>query len=138
MRIININTNEKDIDMRTDGLKMLDEGNASEGSIWDYFQKEPTMTGEEIADELGQTRQNVSRILKKVLGRTISTVKRQEPDKDWFDSAIYVAKIMGVDFSIEMEVKKFFTLFPPTMKKLIENDARSRMDAGCRRLSIMQ
>ena len=132
--MIIINTNGKDTGM---DIQMLDEGNASEGSIWDYFQKEPTMTGEEIAEELGQTRQNVSRILKKILARSIAMVRRTDPKKGWFDSAVQVAKIMGVDFSIESEVKKFFTLFPLRIKKLIEDDARSRLEAGKRRLSIL-
>jgi len=117
-------------------LKMLDDGN-SEGHIWDYFQKEPIMSGEEIAEEMVQTRQNVSRILKKIFGQTYHMIERLEPEKTPFQIAVHMSKVLGVDFSIETEVKKFFRLFPPEQKKLIEEDGTKRMEDGARRLSIM-
>ena len=41
--------------------------------------------GEEIAEDMKQTRQNVSRILKKVFEQTYKKVKRWEPDKSPFE-----------------------------------------------------
>ena len=128
---------ESEMDMNEiSELKMLDDG-TNEGHIWDYFQKEPIMSGEEIADEMVQTRQNVSRILKKIFGQTYHMIERLEPEKSPFHIAVHMSKVLGVDFSIETEVKKFFRLFPPEQKKLIEEDGQARMEAGTRRLSIM-
>jgi hypothetical protein len=118
-------------------IRMVDDSGDDNGSIWDYFQKEPIASGQEIAEELNYTRANVSRILKKIFGETYHVVERSDPEKGPFEIAVHISKMFGVDFSVEMEVKKFFRLFPPEQKKLIESDGTARMEAGIRRLSIM-
>ena len=115
-----------------ENLQMVDDSIGP--NIWDYFQKESPMSGEEIADELGQTRQNVSRILKKIFGQTYYMVKNDEPEKSPFEIAIQMSRIFGLDYSMETEVKKFFRLFPPEIKRQIKKDGKYRMESGKRRI----
>lgn len=115
-----------------------DDWQPESNNIWHHFQKLPPMSGEEIADDMKQTRQNVSRILKKIFAQTYKRISRLERDKSPFEIAMYISQLFGVDFSIKTEVKKFFRLFPPGIKELIEKDGTARMEAGQRRLSIMR
>lgn len=117
-------------------LEMLENGPCIH-NIWEHFWKLPPMTGEEIAQEIGQTRANVSRILKKIFGNTYNMVHTWEPELSPFEIAIHMAKIFGVDFSLETEVKKFFRLFPLDIKELIEKDGNNRMENGKRRMAIV-
>lgn len=107
------------------------------GSIWDHFQKVKPKSGEEIAEDLKQTRANVSRILKKIFGQTFYMIKNEEPELGPFEIAVHIAKMFGVDFSVEKEVKKFFTLFPPDIKELIKQDGTQRHIDGLRRLAAL-
>ncbi len=118
-----------------ENLEMLAEARVH--NIWDYHVKLPTMTGEEIAQEMNQTRANVSRILKKVFTNTFHMVGRWEPELSPFEIAVHMAQMFGVDFSLETEVKKFFRLFPLYLKELIEDDANSRHKNGKRRMAIV-
>jgi len=86
-------------------------------------------TGAEVAKELGITRQAVSNTLKRAMKKVF--LEFQKVDKSWdaFETAVAMSQgfsdlVMGSD---EVELKKFFRLFPPDIKKRIEQDAEKRM-----------
>lgn len=80
------------------------------------------MNGEEIADKLGVTRQNVSNLLKRGMKKVyLATCKL---DRSWtpFQVAAVITQMFNV--TAQEDISKMFTLFPPTIKRLIENDAK--------------
>lgn len=83
------------------------------------------MTGAEIARELNISRQAVSQALKRGLGKIFDELKKQNKDMDAFEVAIGIAN--GLDVVDEKEYEKFFRLFPPAVRKEIEEAARTRM-----------
>jgi hypothetical protein len=119
-----------------DKIEMLEDGPCIH-NIWEHFYRLPPMTGEKIAQELGQTRANVSRMLKKIFKNTYDMVHIWEPSYSPFDIGVHMAQMFGVDFSLDTEVKKFFRLFPLDLKELIENDGKDRMENGKRRMAIV-
>lgn len=97
--------------------------NSYEGAdIFNFFQKEHTMTGEEIADELNCTRQNISRILKEVMFKVFKKIQRINRGKTPFEVATIMLEMLGVNQREENEIVKFFTLFPPKLRTEIEED----------------
>lgn len=93
-------------------------------SIWDYFKKEPQMTGAQIAKELNVTRMNVSQMLKRAMAKLYAEMCKEEPEMDPFERAVQLSKILGVNFSDETEMKKFYKLFPLSIRKKINEDAQ--------------
>jgi len=81
------------------------------------------MSGEEIAKELGVTRQAVSNILKKAMDKMLTGIMK-ETGLGAFESASALAEFLQVD---EDDYNNFFRLFPPKTRKTIEDDAKSRM-----------
>jgi len=81
------------------------------------------MTGAAIAKELNITRQAVSNTLKRALDKAFIEAKKM--DKTWsnFDAAVVLSQIFGVEQDSEEELKKFFKLFKPATRKMIEQDA---------------
>jgi hypothetical protein len=77
------------------------------------------LSGTEIADELKVKRQNISQILKRALRKAFHFIKRSDPSMTPFEIACYLGMMFRVDRS-ELEMKKFFKLFPPDIKKLIQ------------------
>jgi len=88
------------------------------GSLWE------SMTGAEIAKELGITRQAVSNTLKRAMKKMFIAMKKENPDMSDFDVAVSLQIGLGVD---DVDVKKFFKLFPPDVRKKIEASAKSMM-----------
>jgi len=86
-------------------------------------------TGSEIAKELNITRQAVSNTLKRAMKKAFLEFKKI--DKSWDDFETAIAMSQGFSDVItsddEVELKKFFRLFPPDIKKRIEKDAEKRM-----------
>lgn len=81
-------------------------------------------TGAEIAKELGITRQAVSNTLKRAMAKVYAETRKLE--KGW--TPFEVAAAMSIIFNVEeIEIAKFFKLFPPKIRKEIENDALKRM-----------
>jgi hypothetical protein len=76
------------------------------------------MNGQEIANELGISRQSVSNTLKKGLVKVYKAMK-MENNTGPFETAVSIAVGFGVD---NQEYKKFFKLFPPAIRKEIEAD----------------
>ena len=88
------------------------------GSLWE------SMTGAEIAKELGITRQAVSNTLKRAMKKMFISMKKDNPDMSDFDVAVSLQVGLGVD---DVDVKKFFKLFPPDVRKKIEASAQKVM-----------
>ena len=81
------------------------------------------MTGTEIANELGISRQAVSNTLKRGLKKLYDTLKK-ENGTGAFETAVNIAIGFNV---VDDEYKKFFKLFPPAVRKEIEADASKLM-----------
>jgi len=88
------------------------------GSLWE------SMTGAEIAKDLGITRQAVSNTLKRAMKKMFIAMKKENPDQSDFDVAVSLQIGLGVD---DVDVKKFFKLFPPDIRKKIESSAKNMM-----------
>jgi hypothetical protein len=93
--------------------------------IRDYIKQEENsfsiteqMNGQEIANELGISRQAVSNTLKKGLVKVYKAMK-MENNTGPFETAVSIAVGFMVD---SQEYKKFFKLFPPAIRKEIEAD----------------
>jgi hypothetical protein len=82
------------------------------------------MSGAEIAKELGITRQAVSNTLKRAMKKMFMGMKKD--NKDWNNFETAVAISIGLDLP-EGDLKKFFKLFPPDIRKMIETDALESM-----------
>ena len=84
-------------------------------------------TGAEIGRELGITRMAVSNTLKRAMAKVFDETKKL--DKNWnnFETAVALAQIIGVDQDSGEELKKFFKLFPPAIRKSIESDGAKLM-----------
>lgn len=80
------------------------------------------LNGSEISEKLGITRQAVSNILKRAMKKFYNQVKKIDPEWGPFERSCAMMRMLGVDQSME-EVKKFYMLFPPTIRKEIELDA---------------
>lgn len=81
-------------------------------------------TGAQIAKELGITRAAVSNTLKRGMGKAFKEFQKMMPDMNAFEVAVAMSIGFGVD---ETELKKFFRLFPPDIRKKIETDALESM-----------
>lgn len=101
------------------------------GKIKEYLQEEnqfehlfEEMTGAEIARELGVTRQNVSNTLKRAMKKIYKALLKD--NKDWtpLDAAVSMSLYLERG---EEDMKSFFKLFPPDVRKEIEADAAKRM-----------
>jgi len=78
------------------------------------------MSGEEIAQELGTTRQYISNTLKSAMTKVFDNAQKQFPDLGPYEVAMELIKILQVD---EEDVGNFYNLFPPRIRELIKKDA---------------
>jgi len=81
------------------------------------------MTGAEIARELGISRQAVSNNLKRAMTKVYQEVSKSERSWGPFEVAVAMSQMFGVEQDSPEELKKFFKLFPPNIRKEIEGDA---------------
>jgi len=82
------------------------------------------MSGQEIADDLGITRQAVSNTLKRAMGKVFNSAKELWPNFDAFE----VSTNLSIMFNIhEDDLSKFYKLFPREAKKEIEEAAKKRI-----------
>lgn len=86
------------------------------------FEKMPEMSGADIAKELGITRQAVSNTLKRAMGKVFQEMKKQNKDMTPFEIAVSMA-VGWEAANTTAEMKKFFKLFPPKVRKEIETSA---------------
>lgn len=89
--------------------------------IKDFLKENRAMTGAEIAKELGVSRQAVSNTLKRTFEKLFNAVRKDHPEFNSFESAISIMVYLGID---DDEASKFFKLFPPNIRKKIEDDAK--------------
>ena len=75
-------------------------------------------SGEEIANELGTTRQYVSNTIKSGLKKLYKGVKAKNPDLTPFEVVNSIMVFFDIKDTIEIE--KFFNAFPPTIKNEIK------------------
>jgi len=94
---------------------------------------ERPMTGAQIARELGITRQAVSNNLKRAISKVYAEVKKSESSWGPFEAAVAMSQMFGVEQDSPEELKKFFKLFPPKLRKEIEADAVSQLSPGDRK-----
>jgi DNA-binding transcriptional regulator GbsR (MarR family) len=85
------------------------------------------MTGAEIARELNISRQAVSNNLKRAMTKVYTEVKKGEPSWGAFETAVAMSQMFGVEQDSPEELKKFFKLFPPKIRKEIEADAFTKL-----------
>jgi hypothetical protein len=79
-----------------------------------------TMTGREIAKELGVTPQYVSNTLKSGLRKFYNAVKSEDSSLSPFKIAIILMEMLNVE---DTDVKQFFRMLPPDIRKEVEADA---------------
>lgn len=91
------------------------------------------MTGAQIARELGITRQAVSNNLKRAMSKVYAEVRKTEKSWGPFEVAVAMSQMFGVEQDSPEELKKFFKLFPPKLRKEIETDAVSQLSPGDRK-----
>lgn len=80
------------------------------------------MDGSEIAVELGVTRQAVSNLLKRGMKKFYEQVKQIDSTWGPFECSCAMMKMFCISHSTE-EIKKFYNLFPPSIRDEIEKDA---------------
>jgi DNA-binding transcriptional regulator LsrR (DeoR family) len=81
------------------------------------------MTGAEIGKELGITRQAVSNTLKRAMKKVFIEMKKETGGSD-FEVAVSLMIGLGVEDS---DAKNFFKLFPPDIRKKIEDSANETL-----------
>ena len=88
------------------------------------------MNGEEIAEALNYSRQNVSQLLKRSLIKCYSHLVKTQKDMTPFEIASLMARMFNVGVNpeekSEAEVKKFFKLFPANIRRKIKKDAEEK------------
>ena len=93
----------------------------------DFSDIDRPMSGTEIAKKLGITRQAVSNTLKRSMAKAYQAMKKEDKTEP-FETAVNMMIGLGINLNADkMEIKKFFKLFPPDIRKAIEMDAKKVM-----------
>jgi len=83
------------------------------------------MSGAEIAAELGITRQAASQTIKRALAKMYKGMKKENGTSP-FETAVNMA--IGLEMGDDpADWKKFFKLFPPNVRKEVEDDGKKLM-----------
>jgi predicted transcriptional regulator len=80
------------------------------------------LEGSEIARELGITRQAVSNILKRAMMKFYNETKKIDSNWGPFDVSCAMMRMLLVSHNAD-DIKKFYNLFPPSIRDMIEKDA---------------
>ena len=78
------------------------------------------MNGSEISKELGVTRQAISQMLKRSLGKIYKETKKLDKEMSPFETAVMAVYILQIDTN---DIGSFFKLFPPDIRTEIKEDA---------------
>lgn len=106
-------------------LERIEEA-GTDNILGNRYKQEIPMSGADIAKELGVTRQAVSNTLKRAMEKVFKEMKKLNKGMDAFEVAVGMA--VGWDAAnTTAEMQKFFTLFPPKIRKEIEAAAAKRM-----------
>lgn len=84
---------------------------------------QPSMSGAEIAKELGISRQAVSNTLKRAMKKVYIETRKIDKSSP-FEAAVIMSQIFDQG---DQDIKKFFKLFPPDIRKEIEADAKKKL-----------
>lgn len=85
------------------------------------------MTGEQIAQELGITKQAISKYLRQAMGKVYTETRNLEMGKNKY-SPFEAAVVMSLIFNVgDEDITNFFKLFPKDIKAEIEDDAKTKM-----------
>ena len=85
------------------------------------------MSGAEIARELTITRQDVSQILKRGMGKVFKNLEKRPGDQDPFDIMVEMSLMLKVEQTPE-EFSKFFRLYPENLKTRIAAAAAGKFE----------
>jgi len=83
-----------------------------------------SMSGAEIAKTMNISRQAVSNTLKRAMAKMHKGFKKVDDTWNDFETAVAMSQGFSDLISDEVELKKFFKLFPPDLRKKIEADAK--------------
>jgi predicted DNA-binding protein YlxM (UPF0122 family) len=83
------------------------------------------MTGQQIADEFGTSRQNIYKLLKKGMRKVYKRVKKMCPDYTPFDVAVHMSVMFRVDK--EKDLQYFIKDFPKDLQEAIKKDGARRL-----------
>ena len=78
-----------------------------------------TMSGEEIAQELGTIRQYISNTIKSGLRKIYKSLKRKNPDMSPFELINAIMNFFEIRDT--EEIRNFWTCFPPDIRNEVEN-----------------
>lgn len=81
------------------------------------------MSGEEIAKELGITRQAVKNTLHRAMGKVYAALKAANPDMSPFE--VCVVMMNGLDVG-DPDLSNFFKMLPADVKKEVMADAKKK------------
>jgi predicted transcriptional regulator len=87
---------------------------------------ERAISGSEIANELGITRQAVSQTLKSSMKKCYKSILKHKFAESPYDAAVALMIFLKVDHGDDQDVKEFFGLFPKEIQKEIYDDAKTQ------------
>lgn len=79
-----------------------------------------SMSGEEIAQDMGTTRQYISNTLKSAMSKVYDNTKKMFPELTPYQVASHLVQILQIE---DNEVANFYNLFPPKIREEIKKDA---------------
>ncbi len=82
------------------------------------------MTGSEIADELGISRQAVSQSLKKSMKKIYRQVKKLDLADNPFEIVLVMMDVLNVNRAAKQDVEEFYCLFPKDLQREIRKNAK--------------
>ena len=82
------------------------------------------MTGSEIADELGISRQAVSQSLKKSMKKIYRQVKKLRLAEEPFEIVLIMMEVFNVNKASKQDVEEFYCLFPKDLQNDIRKNAK--------------
>jgi benzoyl-CoA reductase/2-hydroxyglutaryl-CoA dehydratase subunit BcrC/BadD/HgdB len=83
-----------------------------------FFENVEPMTGEEIAQEFGTTRQYVCNTLKSGLRKLYNGLSKMNPDMTPFEIVNAIREFFGICDTDEIQM--FFNAFPPDIRQKVE------------------
>jgi len=86
------------------------------------FERIEPMDGEEIAKELGTTRQYICNTLKSALRKVYKSLKQKNPDMTPFEIVNAIREFFGIEDTDEVRI--FFQSFPPDVREEVESSMK--------------
>jgi hypothetical protein len=93
-------------------------------AIYHEFVKDGVMSGAEIAREIDTSPQNVGQSLKSSMGKMFKHIQVRNRHESPYQVAIHLMYVLGINMRGYGEMRKFFKLFPPKLRKKIQLDGK--------------